>query len=108
MVVHRWVIELIPEAEAELKAIPADIRARFIHISGMIAESGPHHVGMPHVRHLEGRPWEMRMKGRDGIARAVYVAQHGCRLTVIHVFAKKTQKTPRRAIEIAMNRMRTL
>ncbi|MDD2768072.1 MAG: type II toxin-antitoxin system RelE/ParE family toxin [Methylococcus sp.] len=105
---QRWIIELIPEAEAELKAMPADIRAQFIHIGVMIAESGPHHVGMPHVRHMEGKLWEMRMKGRDGIARAVYVTQHGCRLTVIHVFAKKTQKTPRRAIEIAMNRMRTL
>lgn len=108
MPAQRWTIELIPEAEAELKAMPADIRARFIHIGAMIAESGPHHVGMPHVRNLEGKLWEMRMKGRDGIARAVYVAQQGCRLTVLHVFAKKTQKTPRRAIETAINRMRTL
>ena len=48
------------------------------------------------------------MTGRDGIARAVYVARSGQRLTVLHVFAKKTQKTPRPAIETALARMRKL
>ena len=46
-----------------------------------------------------------RAKGRDGIARAVYVAQHGRTLTVLHVFVKKTQTTPRAAIEIARKRL---
>ena len=26
----------------------------------------------PYVKHLEGKLWEMRMIGRDGIARAIY------------------------------------
>ncbi len=56
---------------------------------------------MPHVRHLEGKLWEMRLKGRDGIARAVYVARTRQRLTVLHIFIKKTQKTPRKALETA-------
>ena len=41
------------------------------------------------------------MKGRSGIARAVYVTAIGKRI-VVHVFIKKTQKTPRREIEIAL------
>jgi phage-related protein len=45
---------------------------------------------------------------RDGIARAVYVARTGQRLTVLHVFIKKTQKTPRKALETARNRLRRL
>ncbi|HAY10419.1 MAG TPA: hypothetical protein DCY18_10875 [Thauera sp.] len=48
------------------------------------------------------------MTGRDGIARAVYVARTGQRLTVLHVFTKKTQKTPRKAIETAQARLRSL
>jgi phage-related protein len=63
---------------------------------------------MPHVRHLEGKLWEMRLTGRDGIARAVYVARTGQRLTVLHLFIKKTQKTPRKALETARNRLRRL
>ena len=44
------------------------------------------------------------MKGRDGIARATYVTASGRRVVVVHVFVKKSQKTPRREIEIALRR----
>ncbi len=44
------------------------------------------------------------MKGKDGIARAVYVTATGRRVVVVHVFVKKTQKTPRRDIEAALRR----
>ncbi|WP_120796161.1 type II toxin-antitoxin system RelE/ParE family toxin [Thiocapsa rosea] len=83
-------------------------RARFLHVSELLQTFGPQQVGMPHIRHLEGKLWEMRMKGRDGIARAVYVARTGQRLTVLHGFIKKTQKTPRNALEIARTRLEKL
>lgn len=57
------------------------------------------------VRPLESKLWEMRMKGRDGIARAVYAAVKDRRLLVLHVFVKKTQTTPRRAIDTALERL---
>ncbi|WP_082012221.1 type II toxin-antitoxin system RelE/ParE family toxin [Burkholderia sp. A9] len=50
--------------------------------------------------------WEIRMTGRDGIARAIYVARTRQRLIVLHVYVKKTQRTPRRAIEMACARMK--
>lgn len=46
----------------------------------------------------------MRMRGKDGIARAAYVTATGRRVVVVHVFAKKTEKTPRRDIEMALRR----
>jgi len=101
-----WHVELIPEAEAELLVLPPDMRARFLHIAEMLVEFGPQRVGMPHVRPLDGKLWEIRMTGRDGIARAIYVTRTGQRLIVLHVFVKKTQKTPWRAIEMAYTRMR--
>ena len=101
-----WHVELIREAEAELLALPPDMRARFLHIAEMLEEFGPQRVGMPHVRALDGKLWEIRMTGRDGIARALYVTRTGPRVVVLHVFVKKTQKTPWRAIEIAYSRMR--
>jgi phage-related protein len=58
----------------------------------------------PHIKHLEGKLWEMRMKGKDGIARAIYVTASGERVVVVHAFTKKTQKTPARALETARNR----
>jgi phage-related protein len=101
-----WRIDLLPQAEAKLTSLPADMRARFLHIAGMLAEFGPLRVGLPHVRPLEDKLWEIRMTGRDGIARAIYIAQTGQRLTVLHIFVKKTQKTPRRAIEMARARIK--
>ena len=86
-----WTVEVLNAAvEKELDALPADMRARFAHIGELIAEFGLNRVGMPHVRHLTGPLWEMRLGGRDGIARALYVAA--------------TRRTPRREIELALRR----
>jgi phage-related protein len=46
------------------------------------------------------------MKGKDGVSIAVYVTAKGRRVVVVRVFVKKTQKTPRREIEIALQRPR--
>jgi phage-related protein len=58
----------------------------------------------PHIKHLEGKLWEMRMKGKDGIARAIYVTAERERIVVLHAFTKKTQKTPARAVDVARTR----
>ena len=50
----------------------------------------------PHVRHLEGKLWELRVRAEGGIARGIYVTVAGRRVVVLHVFAKKSRKTPRR------------
>ena len=74
----------------------------------MIRNYGLERVHEPHIKHLEGPLWEMRMKGKDGISRAVYVTAKGRLVVVLRVFLKKTQKTPRREIEIALERAREL
>lgn len=100
-----WSVEFLDEdVEAVLEAMPADIRAAFRRIVELIASQGLERVREPYVRHLEGPIWEMRLRGKDGIARAAYVTANGRRLVVVHVFGKKTQKTPRREIEIALRR----
>jgi len=58
----------------------------------------------PYVKHLEGKLWEIRMKGKDGIARAIYTTAKGERVVVLHAFVKKAQKTPQRSLEIARER----
>ena len=100
-----WTVTLHPLAEPELQALPADMRARFVHIAELLEDFGPQRVGLPHIRPLEDKLWEMRMQGRDGIARAVYAAVQGRRLLVLHVFIKKTQATPRRALTTARKRL---
>ena len=60
------------------------------------------------MKHLSGKLWEMKLKGRDGIARSIYVAASGQRVMVLRTFVKKTQKTPRQELEIAMARMKEI
>jgi phage-related protein len=61
-------------------------------------------VREPYVKHLEGQLWEMRMTGRDGISRGIYVTAKGRRVVVVRVFLKKTEETPRREIDLALKR----
>lgn len=91
-----------------LSELPADMRAGFARIVHLIEEYGLTGMREPYVKHLEGPLWEMRLKGRDGIARAVYVTMSERRVIVVHVFRKKTQKTPRREIDAALRRAREL
>ncbi|MCW5724893.1 MAG: type II toxin-antitoxin system RelE/ParE family toxin [Maricaulaceae bacterium] len=94
--------------DAELEALPADMRARFARIAELITALGLEKVGMPHVRPLRGKLWEIRLKGRDGIARALYVTAFRQRVVVVRVFVKKTQAPPRREIELALERARSV
>ena len=104
-----WIVEtLYTTVDEELAALPADIRARFVRIAELIESVGLERVHEPHVKYLEGPLWEMRMKGRDGIARALYVTAHERRVVVVRVFVKKTQKTPRREFELALKRAREI
>jgi phage-related protein len=100
-----WRVEFLDDRVlAELEALSLDSQASFLRITRLIQAEGIHKLREPYVKHLEGPVWEMRMKGRDGIARAAHVTAMGQRVVVVHVFAKKTQKTPRREIEMALKR----
>jgi len=46
--------------------------------------------------------------GRDGIARALYVRAIGRRAVVVRAFVKKTQRTPRTEIELALRRAKEI
>ena len=71
-------------------------------------KKGLERVGEPHVKHIEGCIWEMRLKGRSGISRALYVTAVGRRVVIVRVFVKKTEKTPRREVELALTRAKSV
>ncbi len=105
----KWSVETLNEiVDAEVEALPADMRARLAHIAKLIEEMGLERVGEPHLKHLDGRLWEMRLTGRSGISRALYVAATGRRVVIVRAFIKKTQKTSRHEIELALARAKTI
>ena len=90
--------------DKELDALPADLRARFSRICQLIANVGLERVGTPHVKHLTGPLWEMRMRGRSAISRALYVQGKDKRVVVVRAFVKKTPKIPQKEIELVLRR----
>lgn len=99
-----WTVEFLSEAHGEFKDLPAEIRARFQRIFVLVVDMGQNALCMPHARHIQGRLWELRAKGRDGIARGLYVAVTGRRVVIVRFFIKKTQKTPLNEIRLALKR----
>lgn len=105
----KWKVETLDaRVDAELLALPDDMQARFFHIGDLIEAKGLPAVREPHVKHLTGKLWEMRMSGRDGISRALYQATTGRRVIVLRVFQKKTQRTPQNEIDIALQRAKEI
>ena len=90
--------------DREILALPADMQGRLLRLGELIEQSGLRALPRDSVKHLEGKLWELRISGRDGIARAIYVTAEGQRVVALRVFLKKTQKTPQRELEIARQR----
>lgn len=104
-----WIVEFLNDAvENEFIVIPTDLQARLVRITDLIESHGLENLGMPYVRHLQDKLWEIRGKGKSGIARALYIAVVGRRVVILRVFVKKTQKTPPGEIALALSRMKEI
>ena len=55
----------------------------------------------PHVKHIDAKLWELRIKSASDISRIFYFVHVGENIVLLHGFVKKTRKTPDREIEIA-------
>ncbi len=88
-----WTIAYHEAAADELAGQPADIRAKLDYIVELIGAFGLGRLSPKYT-----------LKGKDGIARALYVTAKGKRIVVVRVFTKKTQKTPRNEIKVALKR----
>lgn len=86
-------------------SFPGGILASFLHSLELLKEFGPG-IGMPHVRQVVSGLYEVRARGKEGIGRALYCVLPGQELVIVHVFIKKSQKTPVKAIRLAQKRMR--
>jgi phage-related protein len=61
-------------------------------------------VGMPLIRKLEPRLWEVRSHLRQGIARVIFTVE-GNTMVLLHGFIKKAQKTPPGELNTARQRL---
>jgi len=91
--------------QEQLLQLPAGFVARFLRYAERMEFYGPD-LGMPHTRAMGSGLFELRLKAADGIARVFYCTLVGRRIVMLHQFIKKSEKTPRKELEIARKRMR--
>lgn len=102
----RWTVKTHASVDDEIVALPPKLQARLLRLLEMVENVGLDQIHEPHVKHLDGKLWELRAKAQEGIARGIYVTVTGRHVVVLHVFVKKTQKTPKAALELARERMK--
>ncbi|AOI59226.1 hypothetical protein WI26_16165 [Burkholderia diffusa] len=91
--------------ETAVIALPTTLCARFFALADRMEQYGPN-LGEPHTLSMGNGLYEMRLKGAEGIARVFYCAIVDRRIVMLHCFVKKTQKTPRKELKIARQRLK--
>ncbi len=100
-----WSVEYYDAGvEKAVLALPSALLARYLRYVNLMVEFGAD-LGMPHTRALGDGLFELRLKSREGIARVFYGTMVGKRIVMLHVFVKKTQKTPQRELRKARKRL---
>jgi len=94
-----------PGLQKEILDLPAGFVARFLRYAERMEIYGPD-LGMPHTRAMGGGLFELRLKAAEGIARVFYCTIVERRIVMLHQFIKKSEKTPRKELEIALKRMK--
>jgi len=62
-------------------------------------------LGMPHTKAMGSGLFELRLKGAEGIARVFYCTVIDRKVVMLHSFVKKTDKTPKQDLNLAIKRM---
>ena len=68
---------------------------------------GPN-LGEPHTKAFGDGLFELRLKGAEGIARMFFCTLIGKRIVMLHSFIKKTDRTPKRELDIAQTRLKEI
>lgn len=100
-----WSIEYhCEDVEQFVLKLAPTLSAKYFRVTDLMLEFGSN-LGMPHTRPMSDGLFELRVKGKEGIARVFYCTLVGQRIVMLHGFVKKTQKTPGKELRIAKRRM---
>ena len=95
------------QVQNEIMSLPVSLQARYIALTQRMLEHGPN-LGLPHTDAFGGGLFELRLKGKEGIARVFFCTVIDCEIVMLHSFIKKTQKTPKNELAIARIRMKEI
>lgn len=100
-----WTITYDSESvETFILGLSEGLLARYLRLADIMLEFGPN-LGMPHTRAMGGGLFELRIKGKEGIARVFYCTMKDRQIVLLHGCIKKSQKTPLKELRIARERL---
>ena len=103
------------KVQQNILRFPPVIQARYINLTDRMQKFGPH-LGMPHTRALGGGLFELRLKAKEGLGRVFFcvLTNRGQntginrRIVMLHIFTKKTRRTPKQERDKARKRLSEL
>ena len=101
-----WTITFYSEkVEKQTLALPKGILANFLRIAELIEEFGPD-LGRPHTAPLGQGLFEIRAKGKEGIARSVFCTVKDKEIVILLTVVKKDNTIPKRQMDTARKRLK--
>lgn len=90
--------------EQEILNLPDGLLAKYFHLTDLMIEFGSN-LGLPHTKAIDKGLFELRIKSKEGIARVFFCTKIGKKIIILHSYIKKSQKTPKRELKLAISRM---
>ena len=100
-----WKIEFYSGVEDDILAMPPKIQARMLRLLEMVEAYGAN-LGSPHTEAMGDGLFEIRAKAKEGIGRSLFCYMHGKQVCILHAFVKKSQKTPKKELRLAKERLK--
>ncbi|MCC8376119.1 MULTISPECIES: type II toxin-antitoxin system RelE/ParE family toxin [Photorhabdus] len=95
---------IIRAAFKELSKLPVGLKVSMIEAIEELEAAGTD-LKEPKVRDIGNGLKELRVSASEGIARGFFFFAVGQQFYVVHILQKKTQKTPKKSLDLANQRM---
>ncbi len=95
------------DLQQQILELPAPLVARYVVLTERMQEYGAN-LGMPHTKAMSDGLFELRLKANKNIARVFYCTLINQRIVMLYSFVKKTQKTPKKELNIAKKRLQEI
>ncbi len=86
-----------------IESLDEDTQDKFIYKKELLEYFGPQ-LRYPHTSEISEGIFELRFKGQKGQIRILFFFYYDKQIVLIHGFVKKTQKIPKKEINIAKQR----
>ncbi|SFU71683.1 type II toxin-antitoxin system RelE/ParE family toxin [Xenorhabdus koppenhoeferi] len=100
-----WNIDFYHGVMDNILDMPPKIQARMLKLLELMEQHGAN-LGSPHTEPMGNGLFELRAKAKEGIGRGLFCYLDGSNIYILHAFVKKSQKTSKKDLDLAKNRMK--